>query len=279
MASNWTSSSVDGINAGDGVTCAMMRSSEALCWGSSSETSYSDPVVSTVASTGDVGRSPALTTDSSGNWLLAYDDGGGISYARYDGTAWSTTTVCTSSDSCDSTRGIGVGEEAGGGLHFLNYNEAEEGLIHTRSLSNITTMASVTGQDPRYFSISRDPSTEDLHLTYYQVSGKKLMHRTFNGTGWSDPVVIDDDKTYTGYSWNGMEIDSGGNLHLSYWSWSTSGTDDTWLKYAHYNGTSWVVETLQSIMNQNSPVMHTSLDLDSSGNPHISYYDLSLIHI
>jgi len=273
VASNWTSSSVDGINAGDGVTCAMMRSGEALCWGSSSETTYADPVVSTVASTGDVGRSPALTTDSSGNWLLAYDDGDGISYARYDGTAWSTASVCPTSDACDSGRGIGVGEDESGGMHFLSYDEAGEQLVHTRTLRNITTMASVTDQDPRFFSISRNPATEELHLTYQQVSGKKLMHMTFNGTGWSDPVVIDDTDDRTGESWNGMKIDSVGNLHLSYWDWNTGGTDDTWLKYAHYNGTSWTVETLQSIMNQNSPILHTSLDLDSSGNPHISYYD------
>ncbi|MFL2975241.1 MAG: putative Ig domain-containing protein [Candidatus Thalassarchaeaceae archaeon] len=273
VSSNWTSSTVDGINAGDGVTCAIMRSGEALCWGTSSQTSYADPSVSTVASTGDVGRSPALTTDANGNWLLAYNDGDGISYARYDGSSWSMASVCSDSDECDSDRGIGVGEESGGGLHFLSYDEAAEKLVHTRHLSNITTMVSVTGQDPRYFGIARDPSTEELHLAYYRASGKKLMHKTFNGTGWSDSVVIDDDKSYTGYSWNGMKIDAGGNLHLSYWSWSTSGTDDTWLKYAHYNGTSWTVETLQSIMDQNSPTLHTSLDLDSSGNPHISYYD------
>ena len=251
---------MDGINAGDGVTCAMMRSGEALCWGSSSETTYADPVVSTVASAGDVGRGPALTTDSSGNWLLAYDDGGGISYARYDGSAWSTASACTSSDECDGTHGIGVGEDESGGMHFLSYDEAEEQLVHTRTLRNITTMASVTGQDPRFFSISRDPATEELHLTYQQMSGRKLMHMTFNGTGWSDPVVIDDTDDRTGESWNGMKIDSLGNLHLSYWDWNTGGTDDTWLKYAHYNGTSWTVETLQSIMN---PVSYTHLTLQT----------------
>ena len=272
-ASNWTSSTVQGINAGDGVTCAIMRSTEALCWGSSAQTTYADPVISTIASTGDVGRSPALTTDGSGNLLLAYNDAGGISYARYDGSAWTTYAACATSDACDSTHGLGVGEDSLGGLHFLSYNEADQQLMHTRTLWNITTTASVTGQNPSFFAIARDPTTEDLHLTYYRSDGKKLMHKTFNGTDWSDPTVIDDDKTHTGYSWNGMKIDSDGNLHLSYWSWSTSGTDDSWLKYAHFNGTSWSVETVQSIMNQNNPTLHTSLDIDSSGNPHISYYD------
>ena len=272
-ASNWTSSTVEGINAGDGVTCAIMRSTEALCWGSSTQTTYADPVVSTIASTGDVGRSPALTTDGSGNWLLAYNDAGGISYARYDGSTWSTYSACASSDACDSTHGVGVGEDSLGDLHFLSYNEAGEQLMHTRNPRNITTTAAVTGEESRFFSISRDPSTEDLHLTYQRMSGRKLMHTIFNGTGWSTPTVIDDTDDRTGESYNGMKIDSSGNLHLSYWDWNTGGTDDTWLKYAYYNGTSWSVETLQSIMDQNNPTLHSSLDIDSSGNPHISYYD------
>ncbi len=273
VSSNWTGSTVEGINAGDGVSCAIMRSGEALCWGSSSRTSYVGPSVNSIATTGDVGRSPALTTDGNGNWLLAYNDGSGISFARYDGSSWSTTAVCSSSDECDSDKGVGIGKGPDGSMHFLSYDEAAGELVHTRHLTNQSTISSVTGENPSYFSIARDPSTEDLHLTYYRGSGKKLMHKTFNGTVWSDPVVVDDDQTYTGYSLNGMKIDSGGNLHLSYWSWQTSGTDDAWLKYAHYDGSSWTVETLQSIMDQNSPTMHTSLDLDSSDNPHISYYD------
>ena len=209
---------MDGINAGDGVTCAIMRSTEALCWGSSTQTAYADPLVTTIASTGDVGRSPALTTDGSGNYILAYYDAGGISYARYDGSAWSTYSACPSSDDCDATHGVGVGEDSRGDLHFLSYNEADQQLMHTRAPRNITTTASVTGQNPSFFAIARDPTTEDLHLTYYRANGKKLMHKTFNGTVWSDSVVIDDDKTYTGFSWNGMKIDSDGNLHLSYLS-------------------------------------------------------------
>jgi hypothetical protein len=282
-SSNWTSSTVDGINAGDGVTCAVMRSNEALCWGSSARTSYADPVVSTVASTGDVGRSPALTTDSSGNWLLAYSDGGGISYARYDGTAWSTASACASSDECDGTRGIGVAEDSGVGTHFLAYDEAAEELMHTRILSNITTMAPLTGLDSQYFSIARNVTSGDLHLTYYRNNGvssqRDLMHASFNGTNWSDPEVIDgggagnQNKWKTGQSFNGLEIDSVGGLHLSYWDWYDHGSDQAYLKYAHYNGSSWSVQTLQSIIGKNNPLRYTSLDIDSDDRPHISYYD------
>ena len=250
-----------------------MQSTESLCWGRSSETTYRDPVTSNIASEGDVGRSPALTTDSEGNWIIAYNDGSGISYARFDGTSWSTTDICSTSDACDSDKGVGIGEGPDGGVHFLSYDVASNELVHTRALTNLSTTAPVTDEDPKFFNVQRDPASGVLHLTYYQNSGRKLMHKTFNSTGWSDPVLIDDDQSYTGHSWNGMRIDSGGNLHLSYWSWQTSGADDTWLKYALYNGTSWTTQTLQSIMNQNGPTLHTSLDLDSGDNPHISYYD------
>ena len=273
VASEWTGGSPVAISSGDGVTCAIMQSTESLCWGRSSETTYRDPVTSNIASEGDVGRSPALTTDSEGNWIIAYNDGSGISYARFDGTSWSTTDICSTSDACDSDKGVGIGEGPDGGVHFLSYDEAADELVHTRALTNLSTTAPVTDEDPKFFNVQRDPASGVLHLTYYQESGRKLMHKTFNSTGWSDPVLIDDDQSYTGHSWNGMRIDSSGNLHLSYWSWQTSGTDDTWLKYALYNGTSWTTQTLQSIMNQNGPTLHTSLDLDSGDNPHISYYD------
>ena len=79
VSSNRTVSSVDGNIAGDGVTSAAMLSTEALCWGSSGQTQYRDPVPTTIASAGDVGRRHELNTDANGNWLLAFNDAGGNS--------------------------------------------------------------------------------------------------------------------------------------------------------------------------------------------------------
>ena len=234
-----------------------------------------------------MGRSPALTTDANGNWLLAYNDAGGISYARYNGSAWTTHSACAPSDECDGTRGVGVGEDPRGGLHFLTYNEEDDQLMHTRSLWNITTTASVTGMEPSYFGIARNETSGHLHLVFYRHNGvnaqRDLVHSSFNGTGWSEPEVVDGGgvpdysgsagRWKTGQSLNGLEMDSVGRMHVSYWDWYDHGSDRAYLKYAHHNGTSWVVQTLQSVIGVNNPIRHTSLAIDSNDRPHISYYD------
>jgi len=61
-------------------------------------------------------------------------------------------------------------------------------------------------------------------------------------------------------------LDSGDNPHISYYD----GTPDYDLKYARWNGRLWSIETVDST---GSVGMYTSLALDSSNWPRISYYD------
>ena len=57
-----------------------------------------------------------------------------------------------------------------GYLHFLSYNEAESSSC-TREPEEHHHHGRGDRKESRFFSISRDPS-EDLHLTYQQVSGR-----------------------------------------------------------------------------------------------------------
>ncbi|MDP7265127.1 MAG: hypothetical protein QGH39_06160, partial [Candidatus Thermoplasmatota archaeon] len=64
-----------------------------------------------------------------------------------------------------------------------------------------------------------------------------------------------------------IAIDSDDRLHISYFDHTNKD-----LKYAYFNGTIWLNETVDS---RGDVGYHTSLDLDSNDLPHISYFDMT----
>jgi hypothetical protein len=71
-------------------------------------------------------------------------------------------------------------------------------------------------------------------------------------TGWSSSLALESTSPYT--------------PHISY----RYRIGDSDLRYAWLNGTTWLTETVDSVGDVGK---HTSLALDSSGNPHTSYFD------
>jgi len=63
-----------------------------------------------------------------------------------------------------------------------------------------------------------------------------------------------------------LELDSGDHAHISYMDWNNQD-----LKYAHWNGVSW---DISSVDTQGNVGRWSSLDLDSDDHPHISYAHL-----
>jgi len=78
--------------------------------------------------------------------------------------------------------------------------------------------------------------------------------------GWNLQTVDPDEVHSTS-----IAVDSSGYPHISYHDY-TSGA----LKYAHFNGSTWNIQTVDPVGNGGGG---TSIALDGNGYPHISYYD------
>jgi len=110
------------------------------------------------------------------------------------------------------------------------------------------------------------------HISYstQHLSPSLLKYATQNRSGWQIDIV--DGPFASGLPvWSSLSLDSWGHPYISY-SYAGTGyggadTGDYPLKYATWDGFSWHIETVE-----NSDVGYSSsLALDSSGHPHITY--------
>ena len=99
-----------------------------------------------------------------------------------------------------------------------------------------------------------------------------LKHAWWNGTSWNTQTVeLGAFDTLVGECCS-LALDSHDNPHITYYEWKYVDRDTAYgnLKYASWTGTAWSIETVDTYTD-----MDSSLALDSSDNPHITYVDYS----
>jgi hypothetical protein len=232
---------------------------------------WSSWYIQTVDSDGWVGWYSSLALDSSGNPHISYYDGTNedLKYAVWNGSSWDIQTV-------DSGNAVGthtsLALDAGDNPHisyhayrFLKY-AAWNGMFWDTRVVDSEDSAGY------YTSIALD-SYGYPHISYFSYNdfdNNILKYATWNGSSWDIETV---DSDYGGLffgGWTSLALDSSGNPHISYCLDSDYYEDD--LQYAAWNGSSWDIQVVDSGYGDAVGV-NSSLALDSSGNPHISYYD------
>ena len=142
------------------------------------------------------------------------------------------------------------------------------GLAQADSTWRIQTLDS-PGDVGYYSSLALDSSGYP-RISYYDNSNLDLKYAAWNGTSWAiEPV----DSAGQAGEFISLALDSNGypRISYSYGQWEVYD-----LKYAAWDPTlngglgDWAIETVDSAGIVGS---FTSLALDSSGSPHISYYD------
>lgn len=216
---------------------------------------------------------PSLAFDSSGKPAIAYfHDKKWIGYARYDGVSWTIADLPCGGEyvslAFDPFDNPGIASATGcdgGGLAYVHFN----GTSWDRTIfQDALQPYSVYGASLDFDSFG-NPGI--AYLVYVGVMGRyELRYSNFNGSAWSTTVVDTPGDFAAGRSNPvSLAMDVSGNPSISYIRkvWTTQVRFYYYLKYAHSNGTSWDITTVDADWN----LFDTSLAIDPvSGNPAIA---------
>ncbi|MHB9036143.1 MAG: Ig-like domain-containing protein, partial [Armatimonadota bacterium] len=239
------------------------------------------------SSTDKVGQYSSLALDSSGKPRIAYYDETNKDLLYAEGSAADNPTWTISSTPVDSTGDVGqytsLALDSTGKPRISYYDKTNTNLKYAEGSaatspvwtpSNVDSGANDLGQ---YSSLALD-STGKPHIAYYDATGKDLKYA--EGSAATSPTwtksTVESANMVGEYC--SLALASDGKPGISYYS-STGGN----LKYAQGSAASSPVWTLTTIDDGTAEAgadtydvgKYTSLVIDSNGNPHVSYQDVT----
>jgi hypothetical protein len=208
-----------------------------------------------------VGLYNSLAYDSSGNPAVAYGAGETIKLARWNGASWDIETVFTETD----IAGIDLAFDPGDGYPSLSWGWGKLKFAHYDGSSWDVTTLERKGAHNDVTSLVYDSSGNPT--ISYRTTGRNsaaLKLASWNGNSW-DIEVVD---AGAGARYNSLAYDSDGYPAIAY-SHDVSGNNylDT-LKYAHWNGNTWDITTVETGTNGFGVFAEMAFD-PVTGNPAI----------
>jgi hypothetical protein len=108
-------------------------------------------------------------------------------------------------------------------------------------------------------------SSGNPHIAYINAQGDFLRYAVWNGTAWQVQDVEQVGFPQT-IALGSLALDSNNRAHISYNTFSNNSPEPELLKYAHWDGAAWLIQTVD-----NGLVYDSALAVDTAGNPHLSY--------
>jgi hypothetical protein len=228
--------------------------------------------VETVDAEGWIGSYTSLALDASGYPHISYSGEDDLKYAYWNGSSWQTETVDSEGnvggytslalDSSDCPH-ISYSDNTNFDLKYAHWNGGSW---------QIETVDS-EGHVGWYTSLALESSDRPC-ISYYDMTNCALKYARWNGSSWQTETV-DTDEDVGEYT--SLALDSSDYPHISYYYCSYDRNDCAYsigkLKYTRWDGDSWHIEVVDD--EEYDVGLWTSLALDSSEYPHISYYEFA----
>ena len=224
-------------------------------------------VTSTLDHTGNVGQYTSISVDSNNYIYISYYDvtSENLKYATDKSGSWVYETLDSPGDVGKySSIAISTTDK----IHISYMDDTNDNLRYATNKNGYWAASTLdsAGLVGSYTSIALD-SNNKVHISYYDSSNSDLKYVTDKNGAWS-PNAVYSDPTYSGH-YTSIAIDNSGNVHISFHDHSFG-----YLRYATCSinchlMASWTTTLVDSVQVVGR---YSSIALDSSGFPHISYY-------
>lgn len=214
--------------------------------------------------TSDTDTSIALGLDGLARISYGYSI---LKYATWNGTSFTLETV-------DSASTVGrfnsLAIDSQGRPHIAYYDGNLGALRYAVKTGTTWVPAIVDWTTTVGYNPSLALNASDLpRIAYYDYDNDDLKYAYYDGTNWGKETVDGGSPDYEAVGKSAsLAIDSAGRPHIAYYNESL-GT----LKYARWDGSQWVIETIIDPDGSYDYGVGCSLHLDAFDVPHIAYYD------
>jgi hypothetical protein len=172
-------------------------------------------------------------------------------------------------ETADSTTNVGryssIALDSSGYPHISHFQHYVDDLKYAyKDANGWHTLTVDSAGDVGYYTAIALDSSGYPHISYMDYGNKDLKYAYKDANGWHIETIgsaeLDD---------TSIALDSDGYPHISYYGWPTT-SHDGGLRYSYKDANGWHTLTVDS---RDAVGGYSSIALDSSGYPHISYFD------